>query len=67
MDYLLIQTQQLSSRFRIESIFMNSDIVKVYFGVENTSEKITYNHYTEIIFLERWNGLGGEYTSTLEC
>ncbi len=38
----------------------------VWDGVENTSEKISQNRYTEIIFRERWNGLGREYTSTLE-
>ena len=46
---------------------MNFDLVKVYLGVENTSEKISQNRYTEIIFKELWNGLGREYTLTLEC
>ena len=46
---------------------MNFDLVKVYFGAENTSEKISYNRYTEIIFKEFGNGLGREYTSILEC
>lgn len=46
---------------------MNFDPVKVYVGVENTSEKISPNRYTEMIFKERWNGSGREYTSTLEC
>ncbi len=46
---------------------MNFDLVKVYVGVENTSEKISKNRYTEIIFKELWNGLGREYTSTSEC
>ena len=36
---------------------MNFDLVKVYVGVENTSEKISKNRYTEIIFKELWNGL----------
>ena len=31
---------------------MNFDLVKVYLGVENTSEKISQNRYTEIIFKE---------------
>ena len=46
---------------------MNFDLVKVYVGVENTSEKISKNRYTEIIFKERWNVLCREYTSTSEC
>ena len=46
---------------------MNFDLVKVYVGVENTSEKISKNRYTDIIFKERLNVLGREYTSTSEC
>ena len=53
-------------RFRINYLIVNFDLVKVYSSVENTSEKITQNHYTEIIFKECGNGWGREYTSTLE-
>ena len=53
-------------RFRINYLIVNLDLVKVYSSVENTSEKITQNHYTEIIFKECGNGLDREYTSTLE-
>ena len=53
-------------RFRINYLIVNLDLVKVYSSVENTSEKITQNHYTEIIFKERGNGWDREYTSTLE-
>ena len=52
-------------RFRINYLIMNLDLVKVNCGVENTSEKITQNHYTETIFKERGNGKGREYISTL--
>ena len=53
-------------RFRINYLIVNLDLVKVYSSVENTSEKNTQNHYTEIIFKEHGNGWGREYTSTLE-
>ena len=53
-------------RFRINYLIVNLDLEKIYCGVENTSEKITQNHYTEIIFKECGNGWGREYTSTLE-
>ena len=53
-------------RFRINYLIVNLDLVKVYSSVENTSEKITQNHYTEIIFKECGNGWSREYTSTLE-
>ena len=53
-------------RFRINYLIVNLDLVKVYSSVENTSEKITQNHYTEIIFKEFGNGWDREYTSTLE-
>ena len=56
----------MSGRFRINNLIVNLNLVKVYFGVENTSEIITQNHYTEIIFKECGNGLDREYTSTLE-
>ena len=56
----------MSGRFRINNLIVNLNLVKVYFGVENTSERITQNHYTEIIFKECGNGLDREYTSTLE-
>ena len=52
--------------FRINYLNINWNLVKVYSGVENTSEKNTQNHYTEIIFKECGNGWGREYTSTLE-
>ena len=52
--------------FRINYLNINWNLVKVYSGVENTSEKNTQNHYTEIIFKEYGNGWGREYTSTLE-
>ena len=53
-------------RFRINYLIVNLDLVKVHSSVENTSEKITQNHYTEIIFKEHGNGWGREYTCTLE-
>ena len=53
-------------RFRINYLIVNLDLVKVYSSVENTSEKNTQNHYTEIIFKEYGKGWGREYTSTLE-
>jgi len=53
-------------RFRINYLIVNLDLVKVYSSVENTSEKNTQNHYTEIIFKEHGNGWGREYTCTLE-
>ena len=53
-------------RFRINYLIVNLDLVKVHSSVENTSEKITQNHYTEIIFKECENGLDREKTSTLE-
>ena len=53
-------------RFRINYLIVNLDLVKVYSSVENTSEKITQNHYTEIIVKEGGNGWGRENTSTLE-
>ena len=56
----------MSGRFRINNLIVNLNLVKVYFGVENTSERITQNHYTGIIFKECGNGLDREYTSTLE-
>ena len=63
---VLIQTQQILGRLRINYLIMNRDIVKVYSGVENTSEKITYNHYTEIIFKDLGNCLVTEYICALE-
>jgi len=62
----LIQTQQLLGMFRINYLNINWDLVKVYSGVENTSEKNTQNHYTEIIFKDLVDGWGREYISTLE-
>ena len=53
-------------RFRINYLIVNLDLVKVYSSVENTSEKNTQNHYTEIIVKECGNGLGRDKTSTLE-
>ena len=53
-------------RFRINYLIVNLDLEKVYCGVENTSEKITQNHYTEIIFKDLRHGWYREYTSTLE-
>ncbi len=53
-------------RFRINYLIVNLNLVKVNSSVENTSEKITQNHYTEIICKEYGNGWGREYTSTLE-
>ena len=52
--------------FRINYLDINWDLVKVYSGVENTSEKNTQNHYTEIIFKHLVDGWGREYISTLE-
>jgi hypothetical protein len=52
--------------FRINYLNINWDLVKVYSGVENTSEKNTQNHYTEIIFKDLVDGWGREYISTLE-
>ena len=54
-------------RFRINYLIVNLDSEKIYCGVENTSEKITQNHYTEIILKELGDGFGGEYTSTIKC
>ena len=45
---------------------MNRGIVKVYSGVENTSEKIAQNHYTEIIFKDLGNCLVTDYICALE-
>ena len=53
-------------RLRINYLIVNLDLEKVYCGVENTLEKITQNHYTEIIFKDLGDDLGREYTSTLE-
>ena len=53
-------------RFRINYLIVNLDLVEVHSSVENTSEKITQNHYTEIIFKECGNSWGREYNSTLE-
>ena len=53
-------------RFRINYLIVNLNLVKVNSSVENTSEKITQNHYTEIIFKDLGDDLGREYTSTLE-
>ena len=53
-------------RFRINYLIVNLNLVKVNSSVENTSEKITQNHYTEIICKEYGNGWSREYTSTLE-
>ena len=52
--------------FRINYLNINWNLVKVYSGVENTSEKNTQNHYTEIIFKHLVDGWGREYISTLE-
>ena len=62
----LIQNQSMLGRFRINCLTRNLDLVKVNCGVENTSEKITQNHYTETIIKEHGNGKGREYISTLE-
>ena len=61
----LIQNQSMLGRFRINCLTGNLDLVKLNCGVENTSEKITQNHYTETIFKEHGNGKGREYISTL--
>ena len=61
----LIQNQSIMGRFRIYCLTTNLYLVKINCGVENTSEKITQNHYTETIFKERGNGKGREYISTL--
>ena len=55
----------IRDRFTIDRLTKNLDLVKVNCGVENTSEKITQNHYTETIFKEYGNGKGREYISTL--
>ena len=52
-------------RFRIDCLTKNLYLVKINCGVENTSKKITQNHYTETIFKERGSGKGREYISTL--
>ena len=52
--------------FRINYLDINWDLVKVYSGVENTSEKNTQNHYTKNIFKDLVDGWGREYISTLE-
>ena len=52
----LIQNQSMLGRFRINCLTGNLDLVKINCGVENTSEKITQNHYTEIIIRELGNG-----------
>ena len=62
----LIQNQSMLGRFRINCLTGNLDLVKINCGVENTSEKITQNHYTEIIIRELGNGQVREYISTLE-
>ena len=53
-------------RLRINYLIMNRGIVKVYSGVENTSEKIAQNHYTEIIFKDLGNYLVTDYICALE-
>ena len=52
--------------FRINYLNINWNLVKVYSGVENTSEKNTQNHYTKNIFKDPVDGWGREYISTLE-
>ena len=52
----LIQNQSMLGRFRINCLTGNLNLVKLNCGVENTSEKITQNHYTEIIIRELGNG-----------
>ena len=52
----LIQNQSMLGKFRINCLTGNLDLVKLNCGVENTSEKITQNHYTEIIIRELGNG-----------
>ena len=62
----LIQNQSMLGMFRINCLTGNLDLVKLNCGVENTSEKNTQNHYTEIIFKHLVDGWGREYISTLE-
>ena len=52
----LIQNQSMLGKFRINCLTGNLDLVKLNCGVENTSERITQNHYTEIIIRELGNG-----------